>query len=736
MSTDDILSSGYIAHISKDGEIQTMHDHLCNVASMASNFSVVELRLVQALNGKIHDVGKYQMSFQERIRGRSIQVEHSICGAIEIPKYCNDQVLALLLQLCIAGHHSGIPDCGTIADPPDLPTLFGRLKRKSEDYCAYIGDITIEHISGNNFQKYLCEACKTKEDIVEKFAFLVRYSFSCLTDADSIDTRQAYGISEPQPLRFNYKSCLHDIDKKLSGFVAETELQKARQRLQQQVFSKTDADGEVFLMNMPTGSGKTLASMRYALKRIEHSNGKLKRIIYVIPYNSIIDQTVEIFEGLFSGHSDVLRHQSSFIYEEQENLSEDFILSAKYACENWDAGIIVTTAVQFFESLYGNRRNKLRKVHNLAESVIVFDEAHLMPREYLEPCLRGVSYIARYLHSEALLLTATMPDFRMLLSRYAIPDLQITDLVTDTSDFKYFRKCKYELVPTISDNSLVSKATSFASSLIVMNSRKGASEIFQLCSGEKYHLSTYMTAFDRANTIAKIKCALDALYMEFPDLSLVPPERKITVVSTSLIEAGVNLDFVAGFRELTGLDSILQTGGRVDRDGLRNYGYVFAFEREGTAKTRPEQELTKGIFAEFSDVSDPAAIRAYFDRLLNMEKEKFKMKSISNDCKRINLIPFRTYSESFHLIDGTKTVSIAICRDDYSRSLFEQLKVTGFINFRKIRKYCCTVRMNEFECLLQQRVLEDYGSGIYFLIDPSYYDEETGIQLEGKDYII
>ena len=146
----------------------------------------------------------------------------------------------------------------------------------------------------------------------------------------------------------------------MTGFKAVTELQAARQSLQRQAFDKIGTDANVYLMNMPTGSGKTLASMRCALNRIENSNGRLKRIIYVIPYNSIIDQTAETFERLFSEHTDIIRHQSSFAYEEQYDLSEDYRIAAKAACDNWDAGIIITTAVQFFESLYGDKRGKLR----------------------------------------------------------------------------------------------------------------------------------------------------------------------------------------------------------------------------------------------------------------------------------------------------------------------------------------------------------------------------------------
>lgn len=372
----------------------------------------------------------------------------------------------------------------------------------------------------------------------------------------------------------------------------------------------------------------------------------------------------------------------------------------------------------------------------MANSVIVFDEAHLMPREYLEPCLRGIGYITKYLNSQALFLTATMPDFRTLLECCAEGGLSITDLIDDTSDFEKFRKCRFSDLGKVSDEALVQKAAGYASSLIVVNSRRKAAGLYRLCTGEKYHLSTYMTAFDRTRVIENIKAALKRLYDDYPDLSAVPPERRITVVSTSLIEAGVDLDFVAAFRELAGLDSVLQTGGRCNREGLRAPGEVFVFESPDAGRRRAEQELTKGVLTEFEDISCEAAIKAYYDRLLYIDDEKIHSKSVSRSCKSIDMIPFRTYSENFRLIDDRRTVSLAVCRDDYSRKLYDTLCATGRISSRKISKYCCTVYLDEFERLRQQGVVADHGSGVFFLTNEEYYSSELGVKFEGTDYFM
>lgn len=731
------MTEEYISHLSENGGVQSVREHSLNTAAMAGAFSIDALRDVNYLCALLHDIGKYMASFQAHIRGDKGRPEHSLCGAKEAAKLCGKNTpLTLLLQLCIAGHHTGIPDCGVAADTEDMPTLFGRLKRTGEDYSRYAKELSPTPGDVKKFSDFLLQDYVTNGDVVEKFAFLVRYCFSCITDADSLDTRAACGEAEPEKLRCDFKLCLRDLENKFNSFRQETELQKARQRLQEQAFKRIGTDADIFLLDMPTGSGKTLTAVKCALERIAASNGRLKRIIYVIPYNSIIDQTAKQLEELFSGHTDILRHQSSFVYEEQEQYSEDYRLAARYACENWDAGIIVTTAVQFFESLYANRRGKLRKVHNMADSVIILDEAHTLPREYLAPCLRGISYLCRCLNSEALLMTATMPDFRALLERYAVKGLRVTNLIEDTGDYEWFKKCRYADLGTVPDEELIRRASAYPSALVVMNSRRGAAELFRLCPSErKFHLSTYMTAYDREKTIKQINDALTALYRDYPDLSAVPPERRITVVSTSLIEAGVDMDFTAAFRELTGLDSILQTGGRVNREGLRPDGGVFVFRRDGGSLRRLEQEFTEGVLKAFEDVSTPEAVDEYYRRLLDFERDRIEENSISRDCRNISMIPFRTYSENFKIIDD-RTVSIAVCRDEKSCALYEKLRATGYINSRQIRKYCCTVYMNEFERLRSQGVLEDYGSGVFFLTNSDYYDEETGIRFEGKDYFV
>ena len=529
------MRSVYKAHINENtGTIQTVEEHSKNTADLCRQFAIPVLKNLAYNVGVLHDIGKFQEDFQHRIDGENIKVEHSTCGALVAKKLYPDVAIALMMEYCIAGHHSGIPDGGYKNDTSDMTTLSGRLKRNFEDYSAYKEEIELIEINRNEILSFLMQDCgKNIEILVDKFAFLTRYVFSCLVDADSIDTARFCNGDKIRPLTADFHACLEKVNTKLSSFVCTTPLQKTRALLQQQVFDKTDVNGEIYLMNMPTGSGKTLCSVKFALERAIRA-GK-KRIIYIIPYNSIIDQTMVVFEEMFGSDAEILRHQSTFSYEEND-YAEDYRRAAKSAAENWNVeSIIVTTAVQFFESVYANKRGKLRKMHNMADSILIFDEAHLMPQNYLQPCLRVITYITKYLNSEAVFLTATMPDFPKLLRQYALENSQIIDLIDNTSTFCAFQKCKYQLLGKLRAESLLEKSMNYPSSLIIVNKKKSAKKLFELCGGKKYHLSTYMTAYDREIIIREIRDELKQLEIDFPDYKDVPQDRRITIISTSLI---------------------------------------------------------------------------------------------------------------------------------------------------------------------------------------------------------
>ena len=740
MSEDSkqISSEEYIAHINEySGQVQSVKEHSENTARLCREFSVAELEDFMYALGLQHDIGKYQQSFQKRIRGASVRVEHSGCGALAAEEQY-PVPMSLMMAYCIAGHHSGIPDGGFANDTADVTTLAGRLKRNFEDFSTYKDDLEFPEVNAKEWVSYLIrdfERCP--EMLVDKFAFLTRYAFSCLVDADSMDTADFCKEKElPKRLRADFASCLEKVNRKFDSFVCETKLQKTRSLLQEQAFARAQEDGEIYLLNMPTGSGKTLASVKVALERA--IAGKKKRIIYVIPYNSIIEQTAEVFGELFGDDVEILRHQSTFSYEDAENVSEDYRESAKTAMENWDAPFIITTAVQFFESVYSNKRGKLRKMHNMADSILIFDEAHLMPQDYLQPCLQAIAFLTRYLHSEAVFLTATMPDYRRLIQTYALPDANIIDLIEDKSQFKQFQKCRYTYLGEMDSISLLTHAHNSPSKLIIVNKKATARKLYQECSGLKFHLSTYMTSLDRTRVLGDIYAELRRLEEDYPNLENVPEERRITIISTSLIEAGVDLDVHTVYRETAGLDSILQAGGRCNREGKRAMADVFIFDLADEAKRGPEdgkRSIARGLLGSYPDISDSKCIEEYYNRLYFMNEEQIQKNTMHREGSRLESIPFKSYAEKFEIIDS-RTFSLVVPQDEYSRNLVEALRYTKAGNIRKFQKYCCTIQRWELEDLIRQHAVEDFGTGIYCLTNTDYYDRELGITFEAKDYFL
>lgn len=729
----------YIAHRNEfTGSIQTVKVHCENTAELCRKFSIPELKDFLFVIGLLHDVGKFQESFLKRINGENIRVEHSTCGALAARENYTIEPMALMMEYCIAGHHSGIPDGGFANDSSDMITLQGRMKRQFENYSEYKEELILPVLNGQDWLLYLINDCDNDmEKLIDKFAFLTRYVFSCLVDADSIDTADFCKEKElPRKLKADFTACLQAVDQRLISFACKTELQKTRSLLQKQAFQNISHDAEIYLLNMPTGSGKTLASVKIALERAIAK--KKKRIIYISPYNSIIEQTAEVFEKLFAEHMEILRHQSTFSYEDDANGSEDYREAARTAAENWDAPFIITTAVQFFESVYANKRGKLRKMHNMSDSILIFDEAHLMPHDYLQPCLQAVAYITRYLHSEAVFLTATMPDFERLIREYALPDSRISKLIQDTSSFVKFQKCRYSYMGEMTASKLLSGSFEYPSSLIVVNKKSTARILYEECRGKKYHLSTYMTSFDRKRVLKEIREELKQLDTDYPDSENIPEDRKITIISTSLIEAGVDLDVYTVFRERAGLDSILQAGGRCNREGKRKTADVYVFDLETETKRAALDEksnLTKGLLQEYADISDINCISEYYSRLFFMKKEDIQKNTMHQECSDISSIPFKTYADKFELIDS-RTVSLVVPRDEQSEKLIEQMKCTKTGNARELQNYTCSLRQRELEDLIRQHAADDYGTGIYCLTSADYYDENKGVLFEASDYFL
>ncbi len=377
--------------------------------------------------------------------------------------------------------------------------------------------------------------------------------------------------------------------------------------------------------------------------------------------------------------------------------------------------------------------------------MLVLDEAHLLPREYLQPCLKGISFLTKYLNSEALLLTATMPDYRELFSHFGVPGLETVDLIDDRADFALFRKCRYTRLGVISDAALLERACAAPSCLVVVNGRKAARALYTACpSTRKFHLSTWMTTLDRKRVIDEVRAALADIAERYRDVRDVPRDERVIVFSTSLIEAGVDFDFYTVFRELSGLDSILQAGGRCNREGRRDMADVYVFEREESVGRRDgdaRASVTRELLDRYAQPDSPECVQAYYARLYAAHEDELTRRSIVrfamdmdvfNESKPYHL-PFRSYSRAFVMIDAP-TYSIAVPQDDESRALIARLPYAPSAKtLRSLQKYCCSVSPGDFRALLAQRLVDVSESGVGYLKDESAYQRDTGIQFECRD---
>ncbi len=732
----------YYAHTREDGERQTVKAHVIGVSKLAEGFSVDFLKPLAKKASYDHDTGKYALKYQWRLDDDNIKFSHAACGAIEYKKLADkNDCFAPLMEYCIAGHHTGLMDGGTVADNSDSPTLSGTLKRENEytgdnDYSAYTTEIEFATLTQEEITPPLNELLSTKDptERIERYAFFTKYVFSCLTDADFLDTEIFCNKNVERGMSGDFKMALDKLNRELSDMPSDNPLRQARSRIQQQAFDNSVNKSHISILDMPTGSGKTLCSLKLALE-----SGK-KRIIYVIPYTSIIEQTANKFEKMFGDVLPVLQHHSNYSYDGNTEEEKKTAEKLKRTCENWDAPLIITTSVQFFQSIYHYKGSALRKLHNLRDSVIVFDEIHLIPTELLRPCLKAVGYITKYLNSEALFLSATMPDYSKLFDKF-LPDVNYNKLVTDRTNFKYFKKCEYKDMGKTTLETIAENASRCKNALIVVNTKKTAAELYSLVQGEKYHLSANMTPAHRSRVIEVVRKKLKN-------------GEHITVVSTSLVEAGVDLDFNTVFRQLSGLDSILQAGGRCNREGKDAKGYVYVFDIDETYRKGSDLAMrinkTKGLLEKYQDITSYDCIKEYYDGIFGFNQSRIAENSIakyneqSNSFDRQGLmspysIPFRSYAMQFEYISAD-TISIVIDdpNDQTCHELVETLRNGDMSVRRALQKYSVSVYMNVFKDLYSQGVLKDHGTGIFILENQSYYNNETGLTTEAamQDYFI
>lgn len=395
----------YLAHRDQESEReQSLIDHLEKTAELAGQYAEAFGAYQWGYcAGLLHDIGKYSQEFQRRIRGSEEQVDHATAGA----QLCHEKKgYYSLLSYCIAGHHAGLADTGTRNDRSNMPTLYGRLKKQIPDYNAYKGEIQIPQLMELPF------VIQNRKEAGFASAMFIRMLYSCLVDADFLNTETFMnkGMTERDcgdSISVLYEKCMSGISGWLKNEDRNT-INGRRTEILKHCLEMASKERGLFCLTVPTGGGKTMASLAFALKHAaEHG---MNRVIYVIPYTSIIEQTAGIFAEKL-GQKNVLEHHSNVDYTVSDELK-----SMQLAAENWDKPVVVTTNVQFFESMFSNRSSKCRKLHNVADSVIVFDEAQMLPTDYLKPCIAVMEQLIRHYRSSVVLCTATQPALQNLFS--------------------------------------------------------------------------------------------------------------------------------------------------------------------------------------------------------------------------------------------------------------------------------------------------------------------------------
>ena len=701
----------YLAHLTEDGRTQTILEHLKGTASLCSAFAAAfDAEAQGQLAGMAHDIGKYSAAFQRRLHGGP-KVDHASAGAFECLK-----TQQLAAAFAISGHHGGLPDGGGRGDAAGTGTFWGRINRASqrnlEDYHAWQSEFSLPHANTPAFAGTRLEGM-----------FFTRMLFSCLVDADYTDTGAFMDNSPYLPAS---SSSMEELWRRLETYVSgwfppKGALNMQRCVILEQCMSAGAQYGPgLFTLTVPTGGGKTVASLSFALAQAKAR--RMKRIVYVIPYTSIIEQTAQIFREIV-GDENVLEFHSGVQFDQQEDdASSPETAPLTRSVETWDVPVIVTTAVQFFESLYACRPSKCRKLHNLAQSVLIFDEAQMLPLPYLRPCVWAIAQLVRHYGASAVLCTATQPALDPIFQEFA-PEIPIREICPMAeAHWESFRRVSFQQAGTLSWMDLAARLQQQEQVLCVVNTRRAAREVFHQLSGPgNFHLSTLMYPAHRRRILDEIRRRLrDGL-----------PCR---VVSTSLIEAGVDVDFPAVYRELSGLDSILQAAGRCNREGKRppEDSIVTIFQGEDPPPRLFETSIGAGkiVLDHCQDVSSRAAIHTYFSTLLDLKGAEAQDAHHILPLMESEFFPFRTVAERFHLIESpTTTVYLPL---EEGAGLVELLRSGQYSRtlYRRLGQYGVSVYPQHLAALEQAGALEHLEDGSVVLRDIGLYTQTTGLTLE------
>ncbi|MEZ5454041.1 MAG: CRISPR-associated helicase Cas3' [Thiothrix sp.] len=800
----------------KDGAKQTLQQHLLGVANLAKT-SAAKLGLAEAgeLMGLLHDLGKYSKEFQDYInsalgnidpdeddyvdaKGKKGKVDHSTAGAQAIWAELAQQgqlhaITAQILALCIASHHSGLIDCLESNSQTPAWDRFSHRMGKPEDRAHLQEALAKMDVEIQQRFRQLIGSPALHEAVINKLTeigkqnkgsgltasfkqgLLVRLLFSCLIDADRVDTADfenpVAALKRLQGRYTRFGKLIDRLETKLASFTADTDVNKIRKRISDDCLQKASQKPGIFTLSVPTGGGKTLASLRFALNHVQ-THG-LERIIYVIPFTSIIDQNAEetrkILEPQGSGDegSIVLEHHSNLTPEEQT-------WKTKILSENWDAPVVYTTMVQFLETLFGSGTRGARRMHQLSKAVLIFDEIQTLPINCVHLFNNAIHFLVDHCGSSVVLCTATQPLLHEVDAKKGrielAPDSEMMPAVNDL--FADLRRV--EVIDKRKDvggwsfdevaEQAIKDVEDMGSCLVIVNTKNAAQEIFtrckQLAEVPVFHLSTSMCPSHRKAKLDEVRALLAA-------------DAEVLCISTQLIEAGVDVDFGAVIRFTAGLDSIAQAAGRCNRNGKRPHkGRVSIVNPadENLSKLPSIEEgkkQTERVLRDFNkdpqqfdggDLIGPTAMARYF-RYYFFERQDemaYPVSSIGWDDNLLQLLStnknlldnyervhkakpgiyfrqaFMTAAKAFKAIDAPtrgiivpygergKEIITALC------AAYEPDKQFGLL--REAQQYTVNVFPHVLQALDKAEAIHPVQDGIDILyLRPGYYSDDFGL---------
>lgn len=742
----------FFAHSTSDtskADWQSLPDHLKGVGALARQFAdAFGAGALAEVQGWLHDLGKYTLPFQARLRGSPLRVDHSTHGAcIAMERF---GLVGKVLAYGIAGHHAGLAngkgegERTSLADrlSADLPPLEAVWEREIEL------PTTLSMPAG--FRYYGENRLQAKERQPFQLSFLTRMLFSCLVDADFIDTERFYNRVKKCPDHRQVTSqpslrALHEqLDGYLGRFQADSDVNRLRAEILLHVRLQAELAPGLFSLTVPTGGGKTLASLAFALDHaIRHG---LRRVIFVIPFTSIVEQNAAVFRKALGplGNAAVLEHHSAFVQPEPPRDDPEKYQSQKklqLAMENWDAPIVVTTAVQFFESLFAAKPSQCRKLHRIAGSVVVLDEAQkTMPLNLLRPCVAAIDELARNYRSSVVLCTATQPALEAPAFEGGLA--QVRELAPEPKRlFKQLERVRVRHLGVLDDEELAAHMRSREQVLCIVNNRRHARAVYQAMAdlpGAR-HLTTLMCAKHRSAVLAEVR-------------QMLKDKRPCRLVSTSLIESGVDISLPTVLRAEAGLDSIAQAAGRCNRNAEwpvdASEVLIFAPGNEDWSPP-PEVEqyaqTARKVLKDFDgDPMSPAAIASYFSQLYWQKgdeqlDEPNLMGLLKNSVPEG--LPMETLAAQFRMIDSGQ-MQVIVPYDKEAKKALDELKhAQGCKSLaRELQPYLVQLPRQAFDVLYKVRAIapvapEKWGDQFMRLDNESLYDPWLGLSWDDPTFV-